>query len=174
MKMPLVGTVLGGRGADSVRAETCRELAHAGTARGGRRRSAGQARPREEAQLLSCACLNSQEETQRTCQRREERGSKGVHAWGILAGPARHEHSLNSLLVRRGNTSRHGVSSGNHADGGPDAPSAGPAALSQAVGCLPGHHSSSGGAQRQPQIFLKERGPQDKFSILLTTWGLGT
>lgn len=73
-----------------------------------------------------------------------ECGSEGVCAWGTPAGPARREHSLKSLHVREGNTSRHSVSSGNRADGGARTPHPQGLPLSQAAGFLPGHPSSLG------------------------------
>lgn len=171
--MPLLGKVLGRRGADSVRAQTCRVWPRRAQLRGGQRHGAGKPVPRAEAQLQRLRRFLTARRTMKNLSK--ERGSVGVRECvcvGAPAGLAGREHALKSLHVREGNASRRGVSSGDCADKGDlDTLSAGPAALT-GCGCLLSHPRASGsehstGLGSSP----KTAAHRTVLCTLLTTWG---
>lgn len=132
--MPLQREVLGGRGADSVHAQTCRVWPRRAQLRGGQRRGVGKPGPRAEAQLQRLRHFLTARRTRGEPVKGErERGSEGGCVWGAPAGLAGREHSLKSLHVREGNAGRRGVSSGDRADKGTRTPCPQGLPLSQAA-----------------------------------------
>ena len=116
--MPLLGKVLGGRGADSVRAQTCRVWPRRAQLQGGQRHGAGKPGPRAEARLQRLRRFLTARRTRGEPVKGErERGSEGAPA-----GLAGREHSLQSLHVREGSASRRGIGSGGRADKGTRTP----------------------------------------------------